>query len=233
MTDNILDEHFVPSHGLDLQGYIRAGDTTGVHHVIRYVWAIECLADMPAVTTVLDIACGAGYGSHAIAERFPHIRVVGCDYDANAVEGARRSYALPNLEYRAGDGTRWSESIGNEVFDCIISFDTLEHVSHREILMANLVRHLAPDGALLFSTPSGHPRVVLEPEWSYHKIEYSPGTLFDFMSRYFELICRPEAGTLPNADVFDRLEGSGVSYLMLMNPLLCRGPRRIENPFQE
>jgi 2-polyprenyl-3-methyl-5-hydroxy-6-metoxy-1,4-benzoquinol methylase len=230
----VIDEHFVPAHGLDIAPYAAAGDVGAVHHLIRYAWALECLADLPELTArgVLDVACGAGYGSHAIAGRFGRARVVGADYDAGAVSFAREHYKLPNLEFRHGDVTRWGETIGREEFGCIVSFDTIEHVAHREIMMQNLVNHLRDDGALLLSTPCGGMVNDLSPEWEHHKIEYGASSLFDFVSRYFRTVLRPDDGSLPHPDVFGRLEGTGVSYLLKMNPLLCRHPVKVPDPFR-
>jgi tRNA G46 methylase TrmB len=79
MSQEFIDEHFVPTHGLDLKPYLEQGDLNAVHHLIRYQWALECIADLPSVTSVLNLGCGAGYGSYAVAERFPNIQVLGVD----------------------------------------------------------------------------------------------------------------------------------------------------------
>ena len=231
----MVDEHFVPldlaGDPLDLGPALEAGDARSVHHLIRYAWAREVLCDGPPVRSILDVACGAGYGSCALAERFPGARVLGVDYDAGAVEIARGRYRLPNLEYRVGDGTRWDETIGEAAFDVVVSFDTLEHVAHREVFLENLVAHLRPDGRLLFSTPCGGDVVDLTPAWEFHRIEHSAGSLYDFLRRYFRVVRRPDDGSLPRMDVFDRLHGSGVEYLLRMNPLVCEGPIVVENPY--
>jgi len=230
----VVEEHFVPVKGLDIAPYAAAGDVGAVHHLIRYAWALECLADLRdlAAHGVVDVACGAGYGSHAIAQRFPRARVVAVDYDRTAVDFARENYRLPNLEFRHGDVTRWDETIGREAFGCVVSFDTIEHVSHREIMMQNLVNHLRDDGALLLSTPCGGDVNNLSPQWVHHKIEYAASSLFDFVSRYFRTVLRPDDGSLPHREVFDRLNGTGITYLLKMNPLLCRGPVKVPDPYR-
>jgi len=228
-----IDEHFIPVFGLDLEKYINKGDLSGVHHLIRYIWAIKVISDL-SVSNVLDIACGAGYGSYLIAKEFPNISVKGCDYDHEAIQYARKEYSLPNLEYKIGDGVQWKETIGNRMFDCIISFDTIEHVLHREILMQNFVEHLHKSGALLFSTPCAQVDTLLQPEWVHHKIEYSAASLYDFLKRYFNIILRPDDNTLPHRDIFVQLnENNNVSYYLKMNPLFCKEPIVIANPYME
>lgn len=226
----INNEHYSPAGGLDLSTFVQNGDLVGAHHLIHYLWALEVVGDLKPVKNLLDVACGAGYGSHLLAQRYPDIHVVGADYDPAAVEAARRTYSLPNLEYRCGDVTRWEETIGSQVFGCIMSFETIEHVSHRELMMQYLVDHLDPDGVLLLSTPCGWLTPNLKPEWEYHRIEYSAGTLYDFLSRYFETILRPDNFTLPHVQVFDQLL-SKMEYLLWMNPVLCKNPIRIPNPY--
>jgi 2-polyprenyl-3-methyl-5-hydroxy-6-metoxy-1,4-benzoquinol methylase len=150
-----MDEHFRPEAGLELDDYIRAGDSNAVWHLIRYLWALEYLADKPSITRLLDLGCGAGYGTFLIANRFPELTVLGVDYDPSAVESARAAYSRPNLRFALGDATQWQATIGNDVHDCVVSFDAIEHIEHRELAMQSIVEHLSPDGVLLLSTRCG------------------------------------------------------------------------------
>jgi len=220
----------VPSCGLTLDEYITAGDTCGSHHVSKYTWATLVLREA-APTRVLDVACGSGYGSYMIARALPDTRVMGVDYDMGAVREAATAYASPNLEFRVGDATRWEDTIGEGLFDCIVSFDTIEHVNHRDIMMRHLVEHLAADGMLLFSTPCGALDDDLAPGWPAHKIEYSTASLFDMLSRYFGTILRPDDDSLPHREVFDAINDSGIEYLLKLNPVICRDPIVIANPY--
>ena len=93
----IEDEHFVPLNGLDLTPYIQNQDTGAVHHLIRYTWAVEVIASLPTPHHILDVACGAGYGSYILAQKFSHTQVIGVDYDPKAVDHARLIFPSPNL----------------------------------------------------------------------------------------------------------------------------------------
>jgi SAM-dependent methyltransferase len=227
----IVREHFVPDLGLELEAYIERGDTTAVQHLIRYLWAVEMLAERHAWTSLLDLGCGAGYGCYAIARRFPAARVVGIDSDSGAIARARRDYVLPNLDFRVGDAMRW-EALGGDEFDCIVSFDSIEHFEHRELVLERIVEHLALSGCLLLSTPCGNPEEILRPDWSGHRIEYSARGLYDFLRRYFRTIRRPEDGSLPQLERFERLEGTGIPYLLQLNPVVCEHPVRVPNPYR-
>jgi 2-polyprenyl-3-methyl-5-hydroxy-6-metoxy-1,4-benzoquinol methylase len=228
----IVNEHFVPTLGLDLEPYLACGDVNGAQHLIRYRWAIETLAERAPLTSLLDLGCGNGYGCYAIARRFPRLRVVGVDRDEQAIDAGRRSYPLPNLELRVGDARRWEATLGDDHFDCVVSFDSIEHVEHRELYLEGVVEHLTPAGCLMLSTPCGWPANVLAPDWPAHKIEYSAPSLYDLLARYFRTIRRPEDGSLPKLEVFELLAGTGIPYLLLLNPVLCEQPVRILSPYR-
>jgi SAM-dependent methyltransferase len=228
----ITNEHFVPSFGFDLDAYLAAGDVTGTQHVIRYLWAIETLTDRPRVGSLLDLGCGDGYGCFAIAGRYPRLRVVGIDSDEEVIAAGRQTYSLPNLELKVGDAMRWDATIGDNDYDCIISFDSIEHVAHRELYLEGVVEHLTEAGCVMLSTPCGWPVNVVKPDWPGHKIEYSSLSLYDFLARYFRTIRRPEDGSLPQLDVFKQLEETGIPYLLQLNPVLCEDPIRIANPYR-
>ena len=167
-----------------------------------------------------------------IARHIPSLNVTGVDYDPSAIRMAQKTYTLPNLKFQQGDAIRWDGALNDQSYDCITSFDTLEHVLHREIMLENLVRHLKPGGCLLLSTPCGSDVNNLHPFWPHHKIEYSTASLYDFLRRYFETILAPDMPGFPNLDVFDVLKGTGVSYLLQLNPVVCKNPVIFPNPYR-
>lgn len=114
-------------------------------HWHRYVFAREFVKDK----NVLDVACGEGYGSHLLAKEARY--VTGVDINAESVEQAQNKYISSNLEYVQANAL--SLAFEAETFDCVISFETLEHLSEHESLLAELTRVLKKDGLLLISTP--------------------------------------------------------------------------------
>ena len=215
--------------GLDY--YIENGDIGTAHCMVRYKWAVKVIEDFQPINTILDVACGSGYGSSLVARSFPSTRVIGADYDPNAIKHAERTCSIPNLEYKVGDVTLWEETIGSTVFDCILSFDTIEHVLHREIMMENIARHLDGKGHLLLSTPNAQPTLVLQSEWKHHKIEYTAARLYDFLKRYFAIVLRAETPGFPHLEVFDCLKGTEMDYILRLNPVICQAPIIVENPY--
>lgn len=114
-------------------------------HVHRYVFARELVKGR----TVLDAACGEGYGSALLAEAAAS--VIGADLSAEAVGHAGERYRAPNLSFRQADCRALPFEDG--AFDCVVSFETLEHLDDHEGLLSEFRRVLSPDGFLLISTP--------------------------------------------------------------------------------
>jgi len=155
-----------------------------------------------------------------IAEKLTGSFVIGVDDDQKACSYASNNYKRGNLKYMPGDVTKWNFG----TFDAIISFDTIEHILHREIMMQNIVNNLSPDEFLILSTPCGRSETLLNPGWEHHKIEYSGVALLAFMKRYFGTVLRPDDGSLPCIEFFDKINKDRIRYPLKMNPILCEDP---------
>jgi len=114
-------------------------------HFHRYVFARERVEGLE----VLDAACGEGYGSALLATVARS--VTGVDLSTKAIEHARARYAAENLRFQSADCLALPFDDGS--FDCIVSFETLEHLEDHEGLMAEFRRVLKPAGFLLISSP--------------------------------------------------------------------------------
>lgn len=148
-------------------------------HVHRYALA----RTVAAGKRVLDIACGEGYGSAIMA---PVARsVVGVDVSAEAVAHARARYALlPNLSFREGDATRFDP--GQDRFDLVLSFETLEHVEAQDDLVGAIAASLTDGGCALISSPD---KAVYSDATGYrnefHVRELYRDELIALLSRHF------------------------------------------------
>lgn len=100
---------------------------------------------------VLDVACGAGYGSALMARTAA--AVTGVDISADAVAHARATYAgIANLDFTEASCT--GLPFAEAAFDCVVSFETLEHIREQPEFMAEVHRVLTPGGLFLVSTPN-------------------------------------------------------------------------------
>ena len=101
--------------------------------------------------TVLDVACGEGYGAAMMAENA--LRVTGVDISTDAIRHARSSYGhRANLEFIAASCD--SLPFPDASFDLAVSFETIEHIETQQAFIAELARVLRPDGVLLLSSPN-------------------------------------------------------------------------------
>jgi len=222
-------EFFSPQYGLEIDEYIRREDRQPIYHLSRYHWAKGVLG-LYSPEKILDIACGAGYGSFILASHLNQATVLGADYDVRGIEMARQTYGRENLSYRFGSMVTWecehggsTEPLGS--YDAIVSFDTIEHLLHREIALIRITQNLSSKGVFLMSTPCGHQITQLEPEWEHHKIEYSYVDLQNLLKRFFGKVLLPEEGNLPNMEYWDNVVNKGkLRYLNLSNPVVCADP---------
>lgn len=222
-------EFWIPKGGLDVRKYIEHEHKQGIHHLGRYTWAIPVVE---GCRRILDIACGAGYGSKLLADAHPDAEIVGVDYDERAIDHARKTYEGKNLSYRVGNVVTWREGDGKPLgrFDAIVSFDTIEHLLHREIALLELAENLSPDGMLLLSTPCGKPDDKLNPGWEHHKIEYSYHSLQNLLRRFFGTVLHTGDGSLPNQAFWDDvINRDKPRYLNRMNPVVCLQPIQLRS----
>jgi ubiquinone/menaquinone biosynthesis C-methylase UbiE len=115
-------------------------------HLHRYAFAAPLVDGL----RVLDAACGEGYGAALLARSAARVSAV--DVSAEAVAHAGKRYgALENLVFQEADVTRLP--FGDDHFDAVVSFETLEHLEAQDAMLAEFRRVLKPDGFLLISTP--------------------------------------------------------------------------------
>ena len=101
--------------------------------------------------TVLDVACGEGYGAAMVAEAA--YKVVGVDLSADAIKNAKNNYGHhTNLQFV----TASCECLPfpDASFDFAISFETIEHIEKQKEFISELTRVLRPDGILILSSPN-------------------------------------------------------------------------------
>jgi cyclopropane fatty-acyl-phospholipid synthase-like methyltransferase len=117
-------------------------------HLKRYQFASTYIT--PA-DTVADFACGTGYGSALLAEKAA--RVVGVDIDQKVIASISEKYKdTSNLSFI---NTDLLQIDFKDHFDCIVSFETIEHFTESDIVKLLTLFHTAlkSGGTLIMSTP--------------------------------------------------------------------------------
>jgi len=122
------------------------GGEIWAEHWHRYLFARKLVAGK----SVLDAASGEGYGSAWLAHSAAS--VVGLDLHRPTIEAARLRYRASNLAFEVGSVT--AMPFADASFDCVVSFETLEHLEDQEQMLAEIRRVLRPDGFAVISTPN-------------------------------------------------------------------------------
>jgi SAM-dependent methyltransferase len=136
-------------------------------HIERYEFAARKLRD---AKSILDIACGVGYGSRLLKDSLPAALVTGVDSSADAIEYANDRYALPGLTFRVADGMTFDDG----PFDAVVSLETIEHLPDPQRFIQRVTtRLLRPSGIFIGSVP-------VTPS-----MDANPHHLHDFTARSF------------------------------------------------
>ena len=116
-------------------------------HLARYVWAMH-----PFCThkDVLDVACGAGYGTQILS--WAAKTAWGIDIEPEAVEYANKMYSTENTSFYYGNA--YNIPAISKMFDVVVSFETIEHLQEPEKFVSEVYRVLKPGGLFIVSAPA-------------------------------------------------------------------------------
>lgn len=149
---------------------------TAIHHIKRYTFLLNYI--LPG--SVLECASGTGYGA-AILSRLSQItHYHGVDLSDDAVF-ASLSY---NQDARFAFHVVDLAETTSELYQNVISLETIEHVSNPYRFIELLMGKMAPDGQLLLSFPAE--------TWggfhinSHHFSNWNRKRLMTFLEQYFE-----------------------------------------------
>jgi ubiquinone/menaquinone biosynthesis C-methylase UbiE len=159
------------------------GSAIGEEHIARYEFAARFVGGKK----VLDIACGAGYGSAMISEAAKE--VIGVDLDKKSIEQARANYKKANLSFISAPAEKIP--FPDQYFDMVVSFETIEHLDNDRIFLSEIKRVLKKGGELIISTPNR--KIVScyliyhQPFNIYHKREYLKNEFINLIKDFFSI----------------------------------------------
>lgn len=144
LTDRSTLERLVPDELLIDEA---TGRQTFALHLERYEFAVQHLH---GASSVLDIACGVGYGSQLLKHSLPTTMVIGVDSSAEAIDYANARYARSGLSFMVANAM----SFEGGPFHAVVSLETIEHLPNpQQFVDRAVIKLLRPGGIFIGSVP--------------------------------------------------------------------------------
>ena len=153
------------------------------NHIMRYQFAGNAI-NKESVNSVLDAACGVGFGTKYLSGIFSNAIITGIDRSDEALVIAKKRYAADNIRFMEDDCHTLNSSANFAPFDVIVSFETLEHLPKPSDFLKSCLQNLKSKGKIIVSTPN---QLVSSPDniitWEFHEKEYSAKEFYDLLQQ--------------------------------------------------
>ena len=145
-------------------------------HLVVYDW----IAERVRGESVIDMACGEGYGSNVLAASAAS--VVGVDANPQAHDHARLRYRRENLTFARELVDSYSEPA-----DAVVFLQTVEHLEDPAAVLAHFRSLVGENGTVYVSTPNV---LTLAPKGQPRS--GNPWHVHEYRRAEFEQLCRTE-----------------------------------------
>jgi len=142
--DNTLN-YFDKADWMSGKGLVNAS-MTGVE-LLSLFRSVDVTIDR---STILDFGCGIGLTSVYLTTNF-NCDCFGIDYSLERIKIAEQN-KTQSCEFVTGDVNHWLDE-SDRLFDVILAFEIIEHLTHPEDVIVKLKKHLVPGGILIGSLP--------------------------------------------------------------------------------
>jgi trans-aconitate 2-methyltransferase len=115
----------------------------------------DLLARVPldSARNVVDLGCGPGELTLALATRFEGANVIGVDNSREMIQAAKELGARPNVAFELADLATWKPA---SPVDLVFANASFHWVPEHGDLLARWIGDLAPDGAIAFQVPANY-----------------------------------------------------------------------------
>jgi SAM-dependent methyltransferase len=140
------------------------GRLTLALHLERYEFAARKLH---GASSILDIACGVGYGSGLLKHSLRAAMVIGVDSNAEAIDYATARYARAGLSFVVADAMTFEGG----PFDAVVSLETIEHLRDPEQFVERCAAKLLRPGGIFIGSVPITPSMDANP---HHMHDFTP-----------------------------------------------------------
>jgi trans-aconitate 2-methyltransferase len=146
------------------------------------------------ISSVLDIGCGDGKITAAIAEAIPNGQVVGIDISPSMIHFAQEAFVnCPNLKFLVQDAAHIDVP---QTFDLITSFTVMQWVLEQKLALEGFHKALKPEGRLCIQMPIELPiamkialnKTISSEKWKNYFVEFTPPWKFYQLEEYRDLV---------------------------------------------
>ena len=190
-------------------------------HIARYLWASQFVEGKK----VLDVACGAGYGSYLLATKGNPQSIFACDIHPESIRYAAWRCKHPKVEFAVRDAIA---DFPQSKFDIIISFETIEHLPDAKRFLQNVREALTATGIFWVSTPLSAQEMNAAPPNPFHRVEWGFEDFHRLIGDFFSVesvfvqFYRLEEGALEKGSrkIRDLFGGEAQKPKLEMSPIL-------------
>jgi len=151
-------------------------------HVVTYNFAKKFTQG----NKVLDYGCGSGFGTAMLVGECESI--TGVDISSAAISYANSHYKAECLSYQVIEPAEKAPlPFDDGSFDCVLSFQVIEHILALDEYFTEVSRVLCPEGKFIVATPDRATRLLpFQKPWNiWHVKEYSVSSLQRLLNRNF------------------------------------------------
>ncbi len=182
MMSEEVHSYVISSNGQVMERIIESSvpKSTLDEHLNRYKFALPHVKNK----NILDMACGTGYGTNHLQRYGGISSALGIDFDPIAVRYAQLKYSSNLVSFVQGDACTKCTS---QVFETIISFETIEHVPDPDAMLTNITQMLVADGTFLVSTPiRQNGSLADKPANQFHIREWNQEEFNKLLNKHFD-----------------------------------------------
>lgn len=184
-----------PGYSIFEKAYIAAFGAPIVGLRIRARNVFSLIPKNRQYARILDAGSGSGVFSFELGRRFPEARVLGIDFQKEAIEACMciaEKTGVTNVEFRQEQIENMRE---NNTFDLVLCVDILEHIEDDLRALRGLSKAAAPGGILVLHVPALYRRY---PVWkkslnfdveTHVRVGYSPKEIREKVRQAGFLIC--------------------------------------------